>query len=476
MKGVTHNVERVLKSPLFVVITALVLIGALATAVSGLTLTSYTKVNTLIYGVVQYHGDIYFDSYATDYLGDPLTGTNVTVDLFNAFENSNIKTIGLVTNSSGYANCSLGSAANLTQDMLTATVVNGTYFGMFPVNIGGTEILLNSVGNSTYGISSFREGPTSFYSEPLIVYFNQSGSPSPPINVFISSTYYSTNTLGTQITHSIEKGPFSNFSKVDVPVQFGNYSVQYASITVNTVSNNTTLAGTSAPLYSLPPGYSLMVSFLGLVPAYLGFFIVLLGLYAVTVTYAKDETSGAIEIAMSKKITRRQLLLQRYFSSALVMSGLILGFVGLLYLIFLMVIKSSLPLGFATSLLFGLLIPTLSIMAFPFMFGRMRRMREAIGVLILFGVLIAALAIDVVISTYSSPGKVPWYLASLPLFSPINFYALFLNAFYPGLASYSGIDLVPAGIYPNPAIIVASGVLWVVLPILGFYYFANRRY
>lgn len=473
MKGISHNILRILRNPVFIVLMVIFIIIPVFASLSGLAFTSTVKNDVLVYGVVNYEGNAYFDSYATDYLGHALAGINITIDIYGPLSISAGSPINITSNSRGYGNVSLGPDGNLTNDFLSASIPGGSV-GNLLLNIGGPQISLYPLFNSSYAIGSIRTSPSSFYSEPLIAYFNQSGNLSSPVNVYIQNGFY--GIIAGPSNNRVVMGPYSGFTTQIVPLQYGNYSDQFADVNVNTVSNNTTVANLEIPVYSMPPGYSIFISAIGTVPAILGFFMVMLGLYAVSIVYGKDESTGAFEVVLSKSVTRRQLLVQRYISAAAVMTGLVLGTIGLIYLILLVVARSAPPIGFVASLIFGLAIPTLSLMAIAFLFAKYRRAGEVIGVVVLFALIIGAFIINVVISTYFNSANIPTTVGLLTLATPINYYDLFLNAFYPGLASFSGIDLVPANVYPNPLAIIIGGAAWVAFPILLFWYRANKSY
>lgn len=475
MKGIGHTVFRILRSPAFLVITILLFIFSAIGAASGLAIISSTKQDVVLYGVVSFEGKAYLDSYVTNYLGNPKGGDNLTVTLFGP--NDTGRTMHVVSGDNGYANLSLGNASNLSHDFVYASLHNTTLTGLFPIIIpGGPEIYLGNLSSSSYAVGMFRDSPGSYYSSPIVVYFNQTGNLSPPVRVYIETQQFSSFSVGPPVTNTTVKGPYSNFSAVRVLGEYGNYTNQGAIVQVNSASNNTTLIGAYESVYSIPPGFALVISFLGVIPAIGGFFMMLVALLAVSAGYSKDESTGSIEMELTKKLTRRDLLIWRYISAAIVMTGVIVGFVGMLEGIFFGIVKASLPAGFIVSLLVGLLVPVLSIMAFPFLFGHGRRMRDVGSVLILFAMVITAVVVNLVISILASNRAAAQALSPLVLLTPVNIYDLFLNAFYPGLASFSGINLIPPGVYPYTGAIIAAAVLWVLGPIYLFYIRGDVKY
>lgn len=475
MKGVIHHAVRIWKSPLFIVVVTFLALITVGMAISGLFLGNGNVQNSFVYGVVKYHGEVFFDSYSENSAESPLQGANVSVVLSNSFSLPT-KYFNLSTNNTGFANVTLGSISALSEYRLYASLQNGDKIGQKWYPIGASMIPIVAASNSSYGLITVRENKTSFYSDPLVICFNQSGNGSLPVNVFVTTTYFGPTGTGAVTNSTIEMGPFSGFTTVKVPGEFGNYSVEYGVVSVNTVANNTTVASGFLTLYSLPPGYGPEVSFIGLLPVSMGLLVVLLGLYSVEITYGKDETSGALEAALSKGIKRSDLLLQRYVASALTVILVVGGITGATCAIFFGVTGKVLPIGFVVSLFFGVSIPTLSIMAFPFMLGRFRRIREIIGVLMWIVMIIVAGLVLVAVTIFTPSSHVPYYLSWLPLLSSINYYSLILNAFYPGLASFSGFNLLPAGTFPAPELVIIGGILWVLLPALFFYRSADREY
>lgn len=473
MKGIGHTMGRVLRSGTFIAVAALVLFAIIFLGVVGFAESQQTRpINNFYDGIVSYNGSLYFDSYITNYLGTPLFDKPVNFTIAHNSSES-VTRYHLSTDSSGYANASLGTIDSLNSSVFTLDSPLGN---ANPSSYTSTKILIAGfVPSSVFSMGLVRDSTESPYSYPMIVYFNQSGGESPTITVF-----YSSNDMSGYVASSENEtlGTLSNFHTQTVPEQFGNNSFLFGSFWITLQGNNTVLAQTSGLIFSVPPGYSEGVSLFGFLGPLGGFLLVVMGLAVTEMTYTQDEGSGAFWLSLSKGRERRDLLLDRYAASATVIGGFTMSAIGFLEIASILAMKSWLSASLVESLLFGWEVPVLCIIAFPFLFGKSTHLKSLGTILVFFSFVAFSVALWAIAGSFYgySASRMPIFFKVAFFLSPINYLALFVNSFHPGLGSLISMWFVPSDLTVNAGIVISSGLLWIILPAVLFYYLGNRNY
>lgn len=476
MKGISHHVRRVLRSRLFIVIIVMILFAIVFMGlVSVAGYPSETPAVNFYDGLVEMNGTVYFDSFTSNYLGDPVSNESVIYTIQNFSSDGAINGAHdyyLLSSTSGYANATLGSIGSLNSSGFLLDSPIGTYFGAYPNRLTLQQTQIKSYA---YSMGLVRSKAGSPYSFPMIVYFNQSGGRSPPISV-----YYAANDMAGYLggSKNISLGSFSDFNVLTIPGQFGNTSESIGSFWATLKGNNSVISDAAGYVLSPPPGYSEEIALYGSVGPVGGFLLVVMAISVTEMIYTQDETNGAFQLSLSKGVERRGLLLDRYIASALVAGTFTVLAIASLEILSYVLSKTWLPDGFALSLLAGWEIPVLSITAFPFVFGKYRTFKS-LGTGLVFGIFIAlSLALFALASYFYgfSVAKMPLPFIALFFLSPINYLALFSSVVYPELGGTISMWFVPPGLQPSYAVLIPAGLLWIILPALLFYYLGNRDY
>ena len=472
LSGSVRQIRRTVRSVAFisrfVVITIAVVLLSAEALYSG---SNTVQPNELYFsGVVSNNGTIYFDSYSANDMGNPLGDQNTTLTL-TYLSNLTVKSYSITSASNGYENISLGSPVHLNDTRLDVTppsraLYTGEQSEYFNTAGGG------NVSTGVYSISLFRDNTSSPYSGPMVVYFNQSGSASPPNSIHYNQVEYNPEQINALA------GNYSGFHVLKVPMTLGNYSYDAANFWVTLYQHKNVLAEATGFVYNNPPGYEKLVSLLSLVGPAGGFLIVVLGLFIADAVYLQDEASGVLSLILSKAVSRNSLLLERYISGAIVLSGSVLGILGISDLAGRHFEATWLSPGMIGSLVFGWLVPGLFFYGLAFVFGKSKNLRR-VGLISTFALTIAySIALWAIAGLYyhSSSVQMPSALKVAYFLSSINYLSLFVNSLYPGLNGFVSPNFVPSDLSASTLIVVAAGVLMSVIPILLFYYLGNRKY
>ena len=275
-------------------------------------------------------------------------------------------------------------------------------------------------------------------------------------------------------------GTYSHFHLLTVNGVFGgpsNPDKAFFLYTGNN-SNNSSPYVFSGSVYAPPPDLANTISFMGEIWAITGFLITATAIIVIEMMYSRELANGTLDLVLSQPISKRRLMLDRFASSAIVMVLALIGIMAFDEISFYLLSGRGLPAVLMESVLFGILVPMISIMGFSVLFSRFRRygfyFTFSLFILFALGSLFGG---GEILSVYgSTPSSLPSYIQIFYLLSPTNFLYLFANSVSPGITSYFQPNYIPSNLYFPLSFVILVGLAWAVFPVLLAYFSnGNRR-
>lgn len=472
IKFLKEEIKRIPTTSSVVIIVVLVFVFSgllISTTFSPQSRNSYQVVS----GVLDLNGNLTVDTYAINQYGVPSIGVNSTVYLTNLSDSNNNLEYNLTSGKGGYANLTIGNFSRYENDLIS--IYNDeTGFSLFGIEPGffprGNPV---STFNCSldYAFFSYFKGGDSPYLSINVIYFGQKGTTSPPVKI---NAVFSNST--NDATENVTFGPYSGFTIQNIPGNFGNEN--------NSLIDLTILSHLKLPPliegiidYSEPPFYS-EFSFIGELGAVSGFLIVLAGIFTIDILYGQQAKSGILDLELAQPLTRRDLAMSKMLTGSifiLILLGSLIGFDDLLSYI---ILGTFLPSFFVASLLFGIAVPTFSIMAISLALSIHTRHGDVIGTLLFIFFAFGFLVFEAIIEGYvgSSASKIPLFYQFVYFLSPVDYFGLISSSFEHGLSAFSGfLTFLPSNYVPLLGIVVAGGLIWVLVPLIILYLTAEPR-
>ena len=119
-----------------------------------------------------------------------------------------------------------------------------------------------------------------------------------------------------------------------------------------------------------------------------------------------------------------------------------------------------LPSFFVASLLFGIAVPTFSLMAISLELSIHTRHGDVIGTLLFIFFAFGFLIFEAIIEGYvgSSAPKIPLFYQLVYFLSPVDYFGLIVSSFEHGISAFSGVlTFLPSNYVPLLGVVVAGG-------------------
>lgn len=472
IKFLKEEMKRIPGTTSIVVIIVILFIFSsflIATTFSSHPRNSYQVVS----GIMDVNGNLTVDTYAINEYGIPCKGVNSSVYLTNLSDGKYNLAYNLTSAKSGYANLTIGNFSKYEGDVISVynDELGFSLFGFEPgqLPVGMPVSLFNC--SVDYAFFSYFKSSNSPYLSINVIYFGKEGTTSPPVKinaVFSNSTDYA--------TENVTFGPYSGFIIHHIPGNFGSANNSFIELTVLSQQKLPQVI-TGITDYSEPP-FSSEFTFIGELGAVSGFFIVFAGIFTIDILYGQQAKSGLLDLELAQPLTRRDLAMSKMLTGSifiLILLGSLIGFDDVLSYF---ILGTFLPSFFVASLLFGIAVPTFSIMAISFAFTIHTRHGDIIGTLLFIFFAFCFLIFEAVIEGYvgSSPSKVPVIYQLVYFLSPVDYFSLIISSFEHGVSAFSGLlTFLPSNYVPLLGVVVAGGLIWVLVPVLILYLTANPR-
>ena len=472
IKFLMEEIKRIPTTGVIVAIIALLFISSgllIVTNFSSHPKDSYQVVS----GVMDVNGNLTVDTYAINQYGVPSKGVNSTVYLTNLSDSNNNLGYNLSSGKGGYANLTIGNFSRYENDLIS--IYNDEFgfslFGIQPGYFPQGEPVSSFNCKVAYGFFSYFKNGDSPYLSINVIYFGQNGTTSP--NIRVNAVFNnSTNDASENVTF----GPYTGFIVQHIPGNFGNENNSLIDLTiVSQLKLPPVIIGITD--YSEPPFFS-EFTFIGELGAVSGFFIVFAGIFAIDILYGQQAKSGILDLELAQPLTRRDLAMSKMLTGSIFISILLGSLIGFDDVLSYFILGTFLPSFFVTSLLFGIAVPTFSIMAISLAFTIHTRHGDLIGTLLFIFFAFGFLIFDAFIEGYvgSSASKVPLIYQLVYFLSPVDYFGLIVSSFEHGISGFSGVlTFLPSNYVPLLGVVVAGGLIWVMVPLIILYLTADPR-
>ena len=472
IKFLMEEIKRIPTASVIVAIIALLFISSgllIATNFSSHPKDSYQVVS----GVMDVNGNLTVDTYAINQYGVPSKGVNSTVYLTNLSDSNYNLVYNLTSRKGGYANLTIGNFSRYENDLISIynDEVIFALFGIEPGFFPRGDPVSSFDSPVAYGFFSYFKNGDSPYLSINVMYFGRNGTTSPAVRVNAVFSN-STNDLAENVTF----GPYSHFIIQHIPGNFGNENNSLIDLTIiSQLKFPPVITGITD--YSEPPFYS-EFSFIGELGAVSGFFAVLAGIFTIDILYGQQVKSGILDLELAQPLTRRNLAMSKMLTGSifiLILLGSLIGFDDVLSYF---ILGIFLPSFFVASLLFGIAVPTFSLMAISLELSIHTRHGDVIGTLLFIFFAFGFLIFEAIIEGYvgSSAPKIPLFYQLVYFLSPVDYFGLIVSSFEHGISAFSGVlTFLPSNYVPLLGVVVAGGLIWVMVPLIILYLTADPR-
>ena len=472
IKFLMEEIKRIPTTGVILAIIALLIISSgfiIVTNFSSHPKDSYQVVS----GVMDVNGNLTVDTYAINQYGVPSKGVNSTVYLANFSDSNYNLEYNLTSGKGGYANLTIGNFSRYENDIISIynDEVGFSLFGIEPGQLPlGEPVSLFNFSVDYVFFSYFKNG-NSPYLSINVIYFGQNRTTSPAITV---NAMFSNSTSGA--SENVTFGPYSGFIIQHIPGNFGNENNSLIDLTiVSQLKLPPVITGITD--YSEPPFYS-DFSFIGELGAVSGFFVVLAGIFTIDILYGQQVKSGIMDLELAQPLTRRDLAMSKMLTGSLFILILLGSLIGFDDVLSYFILGTFLPSFFVSSLLFGIAVPTFSLMAISLSLSIHTRHGDVIGTLLFIFFAFGFLIFDAFIEGYvgSSASKVPLIYQLVYFLSPVDYFGLIVSSFEHGISGFSGVlTFLPSNYVPLLVVVVAGGLIWVMVPLIILYLTADPR-
>ncbi len=515
MIPVLYEFKRVLTTKTVIVLTAIIVLASLGSALSASTSISTTSFNTISYGYGFNVNNTTYKAvvYVGNNYGTPVSGSTVNLSF------SPTKTFTETTDINGYANFTVQNKNNSTFQFVSGTTIADVEYnyttslsfehiayGSLPIfgldnysnsyffNYTAKGYYTNTKNSSTINADSprFQMSAVGIPNEQtrngVQLFYDGNGSgAAPKVDLYYKPFNVSTflpqqpGFLTLSPSNMTYYGQYSGFNSMSVnPQSVGNatqHSYEFAIFT----PNGTFLASTLVTVSTALTTKQINSQFFGSEIVLIGVFLPLMAAISAYVTYGKDKTGSILESTLVRPVSRKGLLASRYLANSSAVIIAVIASLLLSSLIFLIKTGTALPLSTFLVSLWAMIVTSaafigLVYLASGFLKSQGALLGFALGVYFIFALfwsafdlipLLIASRISVGFGTLSF-GKA---LVMLQYASPAGLTTI-ANYYAGGIQSllFSVQNVTNAQLGITPLNIALVGLVWIVVPLVAALY------
>jgi ABC-2 type transport system permease protein len=474
----TMRSKTILVSMAVIILLSFAIVPVIKLAESSTVMASGSTVVLTYYESPDYH----FLAYSYNSYGQPVLGTNLNVTIA---DHSGRHTSTESTNSSGFASWTLpgnpetgqasyyaeakGAVSSYSASGSLPPVSNGNAFELLGDPLGS---VVDPANSSRADVLFAYEGPNGTFPTQYGIYYSfQSGTgptvtaPNETQMIFLGvPTSYVTTFRLPQIPSSATMVTLGAFGKNGTNVFYSSYSSQAQSFTAALNPNSIFTSFTSAILALVVPLMAILVAY---------------------GSYGKDRATGVLESVLSRPVTRRGLVLSRYFSLVLSIAVALVITMAVMEVISQLLIGSMLPAEFAAYTVVALIVEGATFVAILMLLSHLLKstgglVGVGVGLWVILDFFWGVIILVAAVSTGVQIGSGNYLGLSIDsaFFNPAQFYSLVSNYFNGvSISSSSGalVPISPSTYGLNPFTIALVGALWIIIPVALLLYVASKR-